>query len=163
MGAIKIHAGTMSVKPCLDAVLRGDQTPVLSVLAVRNTWECGQIVLSSEDAKRREYFVETSDLRSESGEVFSADNITVYIEKPIFVDKNWQKNGYLPGNYPDALLPYDAAVRHGENTVGKRNAGIVAEIRVPKEARAGKYTGQILIKADKDYSVEVRLEISDIL
>ena len=163
MGAIKIHAGTMSVKPCLDADLRGEQTPVLSVLSVRNAWECGQIVLSSEDGKRREYFVETSDLLSESGEVFSAGNITVYIEKPIFVDKNWQKNGYIPGNYPDALLPYDAAVCHGENTVGKQNAGIVAEIRVPKEARAGKYTGQILIKADEDYSVEVRLEISDIV
>lgn len=133
----------------------------ISVLAAKNGFECAQVLIcTGEDIS---FDVYISDLTDEVGEIYSASNIEIYAEKFIYVDRNWQTNGLPTGNYPDALIPIEKAKMHGENTVkANTNRGVWLELFVPKDQKAGIYTGILTVQAGQILTIPVRLEILDI-
>ena len=135
--------------PCSDKV---------SILAARNGYECAQILVFAQKPLR--YSATISDLISEDGEVYRSSNVALYAEKYIYVDRNWQTNGLPTGNYPDALIPLDAAIEHGETEIDAGyNKGIWAEFFIPADQKPGIYRGTLTVCGDGAESVSVEIEI----
>ena len=96
-----------------------------------------------------------------------AKNVRVYAEKYVRIDRNWHKNGYPAGEYPDALLPVENAERYGENICrAGENFVFFTEIATSGNLRAGEYTGaaNLIVKQLKsgktqEISVPVRVKI----
>lgn len=123
----------------------------LLINAFQNEYESAQIIISAKtDVKS--YDVETRDLIHTDGiSVLPAEAFTLYNEKYISVTKIYNKNGnWQAGMYPDALLPFDVAVKYGENIVkAGENQGIWVELKTPKGQKAGDYNGSFTVKTDK--------------
>lgn len=144
-----------------QSVLEKDATDRLYFLAVRNEYESAQIVLQAKEDCM--FSLEASDLVTKEGHVLGRENFAFYYEKYIFVDKNWQKNGYPIGYYPDALIPVNAPRLHGENLLKKgENGAVFAEVRIPKEQPAGTYRGTFLLRADREFSLDVCVQVLDV-
>lgn len=59
--------------------------------AVKNEYESAQLIVTANKAVRS-YDVELSDLKGENGEIFSAENFTVYNQKYIQVTRTTTNN-----------------------------------------------------------------------
>ena len=141
-----------------------DRNPLaVNISLCKNEYEGAQIVLTATEGDIKEYTLEISDLESSDGTVFSKENISVYNEKYIEVDAVDYENTFGLGWYPDALLPFDTAVEYGENRVDEgKNQAIYIEAYVPKDAKAGVYTGNFKLTVDKaEYNVPVTISVYD--
>ncbi len=107
----------------------------LSYQVVRNEYESYQLFISA--AKDVDSFaLKTADLKCDD-ETLSADNVDVYVQKYVYFNDTSGE-----GNIPDPLIPMDAAVEYGENTIKKgQNGGLWVTVYVPKETKAGTYEG----------------------
>lgn len=132
----------------------------LSISAVQNENESGQIILSPEKDVSS-YIIETSDLVNSSGIRLSKENFTVYNQKYVHVTQ--QSQGYSSGFgwYPDALLPMEKAIEYGENKItAGQNQGITINFYIPKEQEPGVYNGNFRIIADgQEYQMPVSLTV----
>ncbi len=141
---------------------RNEQT--LKISAFKNEYESAQIILSP-DYNVKEYSISLSDLRAQNGDaVLDKENFTVYNEKYIQVTTVKDVNSATgAGVYPDALLPFETAVKYGENKIAKdENQGIWLTLKCPKDQAAGVYAGNFSLTVDgKAYSVPVSVEIYD--
>lgn len=113
----------------------------LYLLSPKGGTDSGQIAVFCKDKKTVE--VKPENLHDENGNVFSANNFDIYFEKYIYVDKNWQKNGFSVGWHPDALIPASSPVFRGENVTGNGNVCVWIDARVPIGQPAGLYSGHI--------------------
>lgn len=128
----------------------------LNLIAIKGGTDSGQIAIFCKEKKTVE--VKPENLYSETGNVFSSDNFDIYFEKYIFVDKNWQKNGFTVGWYPDALIPAYSQFFREENITGDGNVCVWIDARVPLGQPAGLYTGNIVVCGRK---VKVSIEVCD--
>lgn len=134
----------------------------LVIEAFRNEYESAQIIVTPESDC--EYTVSVSELRSAAGDILPAEAFTVYHEKYILVETIKDFNAPTgTGYYPDALLPYETAVEFGENAVSAgRNQGIWVTAQIPKDQKAGVYTGAFTVTAGgKSYSVPAEVTVYD--
>ena len=135
---------------------------IVSVLAGKNGYECAQVLICTEEDVSFDVYI--SDLVDENGESYFANNIEIFAEKFIYLDRNWQTNGLPTGNYPDALIPIEKAKIYGENVVkANTNRGIWLELFIPKEQKAGVYTGTLTVQTGQTLSIPVRLEVLNII
>lgn len=116
--------------------------PKLAFQAVRDEYENAQLLITAE--KDITHFeLKTSDLTNGS-HVLSAENVEIYVEKYIPYDDH---NG--KGTMPDALIPMDAAVAYGENTIAKgKNGALWVTVYLPQNTPAGIYEGSFLLVMD---------------
>ncbi len=133
----------------------------MCVFGAKNEKESGQIVITSLGGEAEEYTVSATDLTSLEGVKFDKENVEFFHElylEGVSVGKEYYKT---PGKFPDAILPYEAAVEYGENKVGKdNNQAIFVRFDIPEEQAAGVYTGNITVKvSQKDYVVPVELTV----
>lgn len=133
--------------------------------AARDEAEAAQLVVTG--TQNSFYTIKTSDLKLEGGsDVFSASNIDVY--QALYVNVQGLYNGnnrQLPkGLYPDAMLPYDAAVKYGENKIAVgENQSLYFDFNIPFNQKAGLYKGSFKLNANgKDYSIPVTLNVRDL-
>jgi len=130
----------------------------LSVTAARNGYESAQFLLFAE--ADFSYDVKVSDLTAEDGTVYTASNISVFAEKYIYVDRNWQTNGLPTGNYPDALLPIENAVAYGETQIkAGKNKGVWLDFFVPSEQKPVTYHGVIMVSGDGTIEIPIILKV----
>lgn len=133
----------------------------VSVLAARNGYECAQLLVFAQE--EIDCFISVSDLTGPEGSCYDAENVKVYAEKYIFVDRNWQKNGLPTGNYPDALIPLEVAGRNGETKVSAgKNRGFWLEFFVPADQKPGIYRGCVTVTAEQAMTVPVELEVLEL-
>ena len=136
----------------------------LYVEAAKDEYESGQILMSAAgDVKA--YDVVLSDLKCGS-EVYSKENVEVYNQKYIEVKTAHPNSRPLyPSNgfFPDALLPFYAAKKAGENRIAKNaNQGVWFEFYVPRGIAAGVYTGEFTITYDgASKKIPVELYVRD--
>lgn len=118
--------------------------PSVEILMARGEYEAGQIIITP-NVDVPNYNVTVSDLTLTGGDAkISKDNIYLYKEKYITVNVNFQNNGAPIGEYPDALLPFEAAVRYEENNIKKgENQGIYVSVETALDQTPGIYTGNI--------------------
>lgn len=139
-----------------DIGLKGKKE--LKLCSLRGGHDFGQIALDA-DADLT-YFVKIGDLQSDVGAVFASDNIALYYEKTILIDRNWQKNGMPVGNYPDALIPVTASVLNDVNSLKKNERGtILVDVTVPYEQKAGKYRGKVFISGDIQAEINISVDV----
>ncbi len=158
---ISVWTTNDTVKVLRDNTYTDTLPAKLSFSAVKNEYESAQLIITANKAVKS-YDVELADLKSESGEVFSAENFSVYNQKYIQVTLT-TTNYFESGWYPDAILPFETAVEYGENTIEKgQNQGIWFSCMVPATQAAGVYSGSFTLKADgSTVSVPVSVEVID--
>lgn len=120
----------------------------LSIDTAKNEYEGAQVIISATDAVKK-YTVEVSDLKREGGEeVYAKENVAVYNMKYTNVSSTWNE-GTRIGWYPDAILPFDAAVKAGENKVtAGENQSVYFSFETPIDQAAGTYTGSVTLTVD---------------
>ena len=122
----------------------------LFVSAVRNEYENAQLIMTAEK-DIASYTAVVSDLKQKDGDaVISKDNVTVYSQKYVEVLKRVNTYYDLPaGMYPDGLVPMENVAAIGENTIkAGENQGLWLTFYIPKDAKAGEYTGSITVTYD---------------
>ncbi len=132
----------------------------IEVFGARNEKESGQFVITALGGSVSSYTVGLRDLTSAEGEIFSKENIQLFNHK--YYEVGGANEYYLEdGMYPDAMLPFDAAVEYGENKVAKdQNQSVSVRFDIPEEQPAGEYTGSLTVTVDgEDYLVPVSLRI----
>ncbi len=134
----------------------------INVFAGKNEKESWQFTITTFNRKVSEYTVEVNDLNSENGNTFSKSNIELFNQKYYLVGS---ANDYYTktGLYPDALLPFDAAVKYGENNVeAGKNQSVLVRFDVPENQEAGLYQGSIKVTVDgSDFYLPVKLTVYD--
>jgi len=154
--------GTEKILRDVDYSSRYNQD-VLTIKAFREENESAQIILSTK-GKVNSYTLTLSDLTDGNGNVLSKNAFTVYNQKYINVtDIKDAESQTGAGYYPDALLPYDVAVEHGENNINDGlNQGLWITLKTTEDQPAGTYTGKFQIIADgKTYQVPVSVTVYD--
>ena len=131
------------------------------ISGVRNEYENAQIVMTPA-VNVSSYTVKTADLTGENGAKFGAENFSVYNVKYIDVQKTTTTR-FTAGYYPDALLPFKTAEQYGENKIAAgENQSVWFECYIPKEQKAGQYTGKFTVTADGlEIAVPVTLTVYD--
>ena len=113
------------------------------------------------------YELVEAELSDGKGNTISTDQINVYHQKYIHIDKMFNINNtvYCGGDYlPDMLLPMETAVEYKENTVKKgKNQGITVEITTTSDTVPGIYSGVFTLKMDgKTKKIPATVEVWDI-
>ena len=149
---------------CVDSTLRIKREDkitdnrTLSFLALKGGYDSAQLIIRAD--KDLSLYLTAKDLRDENGNIFSKDNFKFYYEKYIYVDRNWRKNGFSVGWYPDALIPIDAPILHGENCIkANENGAIWVDVKAPINQPYGRYTGAFEIDVGKKIEITVVLEL----
>ncbi len=128
-----------------------DKLPAkIEVSMMQNESEAGQIVFKfNKDVSN--FTVEVSDLVSKTNQKISKDNVTVYMQRYLTLDKDFDNVADFPTgtSVPDFLLPVEYAVSSKENSVKKgQYQGFVADIKADKDTASGVYTGKITFTFD---------------
>lgn len=139
----------------------------LDVSMAKGEREGGQVIVNPKGGNIRDLFIQTTDLVSENGDIFSKENVTVYLQKYIYVESksgNQQNMDYPIGYTPDMLLEQGLADEYGENTVkANQNQGITVEFATTAQTPAGTYTGTFHVVADQQkFVLPITLTVWDI-
>lgn len=119
----------------------------LILRSARNEYESGQIVLRAGDKAIRITDVRASALKGPNGSIIGKENIQIRLVGYVLVR---HENRF----YPDPLPPFHPfEIQPGENQP------LFITIYVPKEAKAGRYTGNIEIISDGEGKVEVPVSL----
>ena len=113
------------------------------------------------------YELVEAELSDGKGNTISTDQIDVYHQKYVRIDKMFNINNtiYRGGDYlPDMLLPMETAVEYQENTVKKgENQGITVEITTTSDTVPGIYSGVFTLKIDgKTKKIPATVDVWDI-
>ena len=135
----------------------------MEIETARNEYESAQIILSAL-GKVDAYTVTLSDLVLEGGDtVYAKENITVYNQKYSDVATPWSPDA-VSGWYPDCLLPFDAAVKAGENKVASGdNQGLWFSFNTPENQPVGTYKGNVILTVDgEENTIPVSVRVRNI-
>ena len=141
---------------------RGCDKParLLNLVALRGGHACGHIFVRAAEGVCVTAAAENG--RTLYGEEYNGENIVLYAEKDIAIERNWHHNGLPTGEYTDALLPLDTAVSFGETTV-KDGKGIAlfADFYIPEQTAGGIYEGFIEVRCEKTVRIPYALTVLD--
>ena len=139
------------------------EEPSISIDTAKNEYEGAQVIISADGAVQ-EYGVTLSDLKSADGEnTYAKENIIVYHVKYTNVSSTWSE-GARRGWYPDCLLPFDAAVKAGENKVAAgQNQSVYFSFNTPETQATGNYVGEITLTVDGEaHKIPVNLRVRNL-
>ena len=148
----------------LDVYEKQDAEIYLSMM--KDETEGTQLVITAGQDISSYELVE-AELSDGKGNTISTDQIDVYHQKYVHIDKMFNINNtvYRGGDYlPDMLLPMETAVEYKENTVKKgENQGITVEITTNSDTVPGIYSGVFTLKMDgKTKKIPATVEVWDI-
>jgi len=153
-----VKIGPDEPRPVETAVWDGER---ISIKAARGEWESFQLVINSDEARLVSFQI--FDLEGARGKVPGA-NVSIYRELYLPVDRpsvDPETNftvGAGRGRWPDPLVP---VVGHAEVAAGE-NAVFWFDVRVPENAFAGKYGGEVRLKwSGGEYAVPLELGVWD--
>lgn len=136
------------------------QSESAHIEAAKGEYESFQIIITAGDTSVSDVEITISE-PTDGEDKISADNLELYWEKYITVSV--PTSIYSPGNYPDALLPYDKAKEYKENNIAANcNQGIWVEVYIPNDMQAGNYSGNVSIKCGSaSFSVPYSVRVFD--
>ncbi len=113
----------------------------VNISAFRNEYESAQFIINP-DINITSYNVKANDLTC-GQYVFGKENIQLFHELYQYVYNTYYSKA-TTGYYPDAIVPFDAAVSKGVNTINAGdNQGVWITVYIPEDQHAGTYTGTI--------------------
>lgn len=109
------------------------------ISAAKGEYEPFQLMIRAEDRDLKEVKISVSELLSDSGRKISQENIKLYLEDYIFVDRPVMggKRGYHPNALP-CYRPFDLSP--------KETQPIWINAYIPRDAQAGEYKGMITVQ-----------------
>ncbi len=159
---VDVRLALATEKYTQEADISALQKGTLCVAAAKGETEGAQFLVRS-DIDIPYYNLTVSDLRSGESTIGS-DAVTVQTELYSYAayDASWS-NSLPSGYYPDALIPVSYIVEAGENQIGaEKNQGFFVDIKVPKDAVAGIYTGEITMDCkNQQITIPVELTVYD--
>ncbi len=154
-------------QPAPDAILKSDrsnQVNTIELTAARGEYEAFQIVIQAPKSDLTNVNLVVSDLKNKDGAAIERQNITLYREHYIYVDRpspqRWSANPTLgKGWYADALIPFinpdtGKDIQGAEidavpfNLEAGNNQPIWVDILVPRDAVPGEYRGTYTVESD---------------
>lgn len=125
--------------------------------AVKNEYESHQLLISATQDVHA-YYLETSDLKCGEN-VLSKEYITVYNEKHVTV----AEAAYGSYTLPDALIPIDAAMTHGELKIAAgQNGALWVTVYVPEQTPSGVYEGTFKLTVENGVmDIPVQVTVND--
>ncbi len=135
----------------------------ISLVMAKGEYESSQIIISP-TVDVPEYTVSISDLVNGNGTKITTENIDIYHERYIQVSSNVEKNGAPIGMYPDALVPFSAIVKYGENKIkANENQGVYVTVETAIDQEPGVYTGEMTLDfKSSTKSVPVSINVVDV-
>ena len=135
-----------------------DSGPV-KLYAARREAESFQFVVLARGGDLRGVTLEAGALRGPGGARIAASNISLFREHYISFKKGLKTSPLPPGSYPDALIPLHnpygattaAAVKYPGQPFDLAEGGnqpIWVEISIPRSAKPGSYSGEIVVTAE---------------
>lgn len=129
-----------------------------------NEAESFQIVLSAREAIK-EYTIQLSPFCKDDGETLDG-SVEIFHQKYMYISQinpYEQAQGKVPGWYPDALLPYETAVKYGENTIlAGENQGIWLTVYANSGAKPGVYKATATFAFDGEVAeILVQIKVYD--
>ena len=85
-----------------------DVTDGLEYLCVKNAHESAQLIVTAKSDLT--FSARANDLQDGFGNVLKKSAFEIFYEKYLRITRNWHKNGFPIGEWPDALIPLDAPV-----------------------------------------------------
>ncbi len=142
---------TVKVSQNADHSAYYDKLPAsIDVSMMQNESEAGQVVFKfGKDIKS--FSVEVSDLTSKGGKKISKSNVTVYVQRYLSLDKDFDNVADFPTgtSVPDFLLPIEYAISSNENSIKKGEyQGFVVDIKADKDTAGGSYSGKLTFDFD---------------
>lgn len=132
----------------------------LNLVALRGGHACGHIFVRSAEGVCVTAAAE--DGRTFSGEEYNGENVVLYAEKGIAIERNWHHNGLPTGEYTDALLPLDTAVSYGETTIKDgKGVALFTDFYIPERTVAGIYEGCIAVHCKRTVHIPYTLTVLD--
>lgn len=156
-GEVKVWSAYNTAKVIKDPAYNENhyQMPIeANVSAARGETESAQLIITTAQSEVQEYTVELEDLYNEEGVKFPKENIDVYFQHYLLCEiksHNVRENidNYPVGYTPDALIPQEYSIKHGENHIdANSNQGITIDFAVPSDTIAGTYTGKLKLNID---------------
>lgn len=145
-----------------DGEYVGTTRDALEFSCVKNEYEGAQLLISAE--------TEVTDIELTAGDltcgsdVLQKENFSVYGENCFAITEPENADSpYPPGIYPDGLIPMSYWKAAGENKIpAGQTRGLWVTVYVPKETKAGLYTGSFTLTAGgKTQAVPVRVQVYD--
>ncbi len=135
----------------------------VNVTAARGEYESQHIIITAKN-KPVKYALSIGQMTSADGTEFPAENVEVFHEKYVHVMKNYDRTDMPTGQYPDALVPYEAIVKAGENVVNaNENQGLYFRFNVPLTQAAGTYTGKATLNiGGEKMDIPLSLTVADL-
>ena len=122
----------------------------VNVGVAKSETEGGQFIIYA--AKEIASFnVGVTELKSETGEILPAENVEIFAERYIYVPntKTIDTTAFMPGYYPDALVPMANYVAAGDNKISKgENQGVWIDVSATANTVSGTYSGKIIVDTD---------------
>lgn len=142
---------TVKVSQNADHSAYYDKLPAkIDVSLMQNESEAGQIIFKF--AKNiKKFTVEVSDLVSKTNHKISKDNITVYMQRYLELDIDFDHIEDFPTGtkVPDFLLPVEYAINSHENSIkANEYQGFVVDVKSNSDTVGGTYTGSITFNFD---------------
>lgn len=151
---VKVCSGALKVRPKSFESLEGQHlADAIQMVAARNESENRQVVIYSPDKDLENVRLTASDLRSESGETISADNIRFVPVGYVFYATPYDLKTH--GYWPDPILEFKKSFKVHRHDVQALWYGL----RVPSGTEPGVYRGKAVIEADNASVVEVPVEV----
>ena len=102
------------------------------------------------------------DLKTDSGDVFAADNLEVFAEWYVEITESYNMDAYY-GFYPDALIPMENfKIFHHNSIDAGQNQGVWINANIPADQAAGLYKGTGVLNVDgTEYNVPIELTVYD--
>lgn len=139
----------------------------LQVESVKNSVESMNLQLrAKQDLQEVNFFPAT--LTNENGNRLSAECFETLWAKYVYCGDGTNeigKEGYKgKGHYPDALVPMQNIIEADENRISKNcNQTIWINVHIPKDAKAGTYTGNAkIIFSGAEYKVPMKVKIYNV-
>ncbi|WP_251616432.1 glycoside hydrolase domain-containing protein [Pumilibacter muris] len=157
--AVTVRGALNTVKVLQDEDINSLRDAALSFEAAKGETEGAQLVLRAEADTA--YDVTVGALTSAAGNTIPATAITAYALKYMNISSGF--TGFAAGAYPDAMIPLEYIKNAKENVLYKgKNQGLWFDLKVPENAAAGVYGGEVQITAGgKTIAVPVKLEVYD--
>lgn len=132
----------------------------LNLVAFRDGHACGHIFVRTAEGVCVTAAAENG--RTFSGEEYNGENVVLYAEKGIAIERNWHHNGLPTGEYTDALLPLDTAVSYGETTIKDgKGVALFTDFYIPERTVAGIYEGCIAVHCKRTMHIPYTLTVLD--
>lgn len=155
-------------EPSPATIWRGDRSEeanTIQLMAAKGEYEAFQIVIKAPQVNLEGVNVTVSELTNSEGGTIDPQNINLYREHYIYVDRpspqGWAANPTLgKGWYADALIPFvnpdtGKDIKRAEidavpfNLAAGNNQPIWVDILVPRDAAPGEYQGRFTVESDR--------------